>query len=53
MSATGVVGPEIAIPVHHNRVGQADYPGRFTRHPQTEAPPGQVKVLRPDGVLEL
>ena len=36
--ATAMVGPEIAIPIHYDRVGQADYPEQFAHHLKTEAP---------------
>ena len=51
--ATAMVGPEIAIPIHYDRVGQADYPERFARHLETEAPQVEVRAMQPGEVLEV
>lgn len=51
--ATAMVSPEIAIPIHYDRVSQADYPEQFARHLATEAPHIQVKLMAPGEVLEI
>lgn len=51
--ATAMVGPDIAIPIHYDRVGQADYSERFARHLGTEVPTVKVRAMQPGGVLEV
>ncbi len=51
--ATGMVSPEIAVPIHYDRETQADYPGRFARHLWREAPTVQVKPLQPGDAIEV
>lgn len=51
--ATAMVAPEFVVPVHCDRVGQADYPARFGQHLKTEAPHVQVRILQPGETIEL
>lgn len=51
--ATAMVAPEIVVPVHYDRVGQADYPERFRKHLETEAPHVQLRILEPGETIEL
>lgn len=51
--ATAMVAPEVAIPIHYDRVNQADYPERFARHLATEASHVKVKVLEPGETIEI
>ena len=50
--ATAMVSPEVAIPVHYDRVNQADYPDRFARHLATEAPHVKVRLCSQARVLK-
>lgn len=51
--AVGMVGPEVAIPMHYDRETQADYPRQFAEHLKTEAPSVRVKTLDPGDTFEL
>lgn len=51
--ATGMVAPDIAIPIHYDPVGQAHFPARFAEHLKTEAPHVQVRLLPPGEVMEV
>jgi L-ascorbate metabolism protein UlaG (beta-lactamase superfamily) len=51
--ATAMVGPEIVIPIHYDRMEQADFPDRFAQHLKTEAPHVQVRLMEPGETVEL
>jgi L-ascorbate metabolism protein UlaG (beta-lactamase superfamily) len=51
--ATGMVAPEIAIPIHYDRKTQGEFPARFANHLSTESPRTVVKAMEPGESIEL
>ncbi|HEX2987348.1 MAG TPA: MBL fold metallo-hydrolase [Chloroflexota bacterium] len=51
--ATGMVAPEIAIPIHYDRKTQEEYPRHFANHLATESPRTVVKALAPGETIEI
>lgn len=51
--ATGMVSPEVVVPVHYDPDGQAEFPERFREHLKVEAPNTRLEVLKPGESIEV